>query len=143
MDYNNGHDSGSMTVEKSDNGHDNHLGEQVLEQAAFVVHKAQDAARVAATRVTDNPLPVIVIAAGIAGIGIAGFLITRQLRKKTLDEYKMDAAKLAVRTGKKAATSALDRLDSMEIDQPLRYATVADRMPALRQLHQLAKLLRA
>jgi hypothetical protein len=143
MDNNNGHDSGSLTVEKSSNGHDNHLREQVIERAAFVAYKAQDTARAAAAKVADNPMPLIVIAAGIAGIGIAGFLITRQLRKKTLDEYKMDAAKLAVRSGKKAAISALDRLDSMELEQPSRYATVADRMPAFRTLHQIAKLLRA
>jgi len=142
MDYN-GFNSSSMTVEGTGNGHNHHLREQVIEQAEIVVHKAQDAAQVVASRVRENPLPVVLVAAGIVGISIAGFLITRQLRKKSFDEYRMDAAKQAVRAGKKAAINALNRLDQMEVDEPSRYASVTDRVPAVRKVHQIAKLLRA
>lgn len=140
---NNNFDSSSPTVEHTGNGHNNHLREQVFEQAQFVVHKAQDTAQVVATRVRENPVPVVLVAAGIAGIGIAAFLITSQLRKKSLDEYKMDAAKQAVRSAKKAVINALDRLDKMEVDDPSRYESVTDRVPAVKKVHQIAKLLRA
>src|SRR5689334_21604783 len=102
----NGFRPDSITIEGTGNGHNNQLREQVLEQAEVVVQRAQDAADVVRTRVRENPLPVVLLAAGIAGIGIAGFLITRQLRKKSVDEYKMDATKQVVRAGKRAAISA-------------------------------------
>jgi ElaB/YqjD/DUF883 family membrane-anchored ribosome-binding protein len=152
MDYN-GFDSDSMAVEGASNGHNHDLREQVLEQAEVVVqraqetaqvvaHKAQESAQVVAARVRENPLPVIVVAAGITGFAIAGFLLTRQLRKKSLDEYKFDAAKAAVRAGKKAAISAIERLDRMEVEQPSAYESLTGRLPAAKTVHQITKMLR-
>ena len=146
MDYNT-YPSDTMTAERSSgNGHETSLKDRVMERAGEVAHKAQDVAGTAITRVNEmDTRQKLALAGAVAaiGLGVAGIVIARQLRKKSLSERAMGAAKRAIRTTRKAANMAMDRLDRLEEDHPKLYGLVGDSIPGVKKGHKLGKLFRS
>jgi len=145
MDYNT-FPSDTMTAERSSgNGHEISLKDRVMERAGDVAHKAQDVAETALSRVNEMDTSKKFAIAGVVaavGLGIAGIVIARQLRKKSFEERAIGAAKRAARLTKKAANKAMDRLDRLEANHRNLYDLVSDSIPGVKRAHKLGKLFR-